>query len=84
MDPGLPTPPEIDYRGADAPWEQLANWLRGQIGSGRFAPGRAIPSKRWLHESTGLAYPTISKATDALKREGLIEPKKGRGLFVRP
>lgn len=74
--------PVIDYEAADAPWEQLTAFLREAITTGLVEQGRAIPSKRYIHEATGLAYPTISKATGQLKREGLIEPRNGRGLFV--
>ena len=73
---------EISYEGPEPPWRQLYAILKADIESGKIPPGRAIPSKRVLHETYGLAIPTISKAIDALKAESYIRPAAGLGLFV--
>jgi DNA-binding GntR family transcriptional regulator len=73
---------EIDFSGPVPPWRQLYLILRADIESGKIPAGRAIPSRRTLHEMYGLAIPTITKAINELKADGLIVPVKGMGLFV--
>jgi DNA-binding GntR family transcriptional regulator len=64
------------------PWEQLADILRGQIKSGKLAPGDRIPSVVALAQEYDLAAGTVRKALGQLQREGLIESRVGWGTFV--
>ena len=72
----------MDYEGPVPVYRQLANVLRAAIAGGEIPVGRAVPSKRTLKETYGVAGPTIDKAMHLLKDEGLIEAVPGKGLFV--
>jgi GntR family transcriptional regulator len=61
---------------------QLANLLRNAIETGDIPPGRAIPSKRTLRETYGIASSTVDKAMGILKSENMIAPVRGMGLYV--
>jgi GntR family transcriptional regulator len=64
------------------PWRQLAEILRGQITSGELAPGQQLPSALALSERYHVAVPTVRKALNLLKTEGLIVGVAGYGTFV--
>jgi DNA-binding GntR family transcriptional regulator len=56
--------------------------LRGQIESGKLAPGQQLPSVIKLAEQYELAVPTVRKAIAKLKSEGLVTGVPGYGTFV--
>lgn len=64
------------------PWRQLAAILRGQIETGELAPGQQLPSAMQLAERYEVAVPTVRKALNLLKSEGLIVGVAGYGTFV--
>jgi DNA-binding GntR family transcriptional regulator len=64
------------------PWRQLAAILRGQIEAGELAPGQQLPSAMQLAERYEVAVPTVRKALNLLKAEGLIVGVAGYGTFV--
>ena len=64
------------------PWRQLAEILRGQITSCALAPGQQLPSAMQLSERYQVAVPTVRKALNLLKAEGLIVGVAGYGTFV--
>jgi DNA-binding GntR family transcriptional regulator len=64
------------------PWRQLAQILRGQIETGELAPGQQLPSAMQLAERYEVAVPTVRKALNLLKSEGLITGVAGYGTFV--
>ncbi|MFB7899917.1 GntR family transcriptional regulator [Streptomyces xiamenensis] len=72
----------IDRDGPVPPYRQIADDLRRRIESGEIPPGRRIPSMVELEQQWGVARDTISKATRALKAEGLIETVSGMGIYV--
>ncbi len=72
----------IDHEGAVFPYRQLANLLRADIKSGRYPPGRPIPSVRALMRDTGLGGMTVQRAIQVLVDEGLVYTVPGRGTFV--
>lgn len=71
---------DIDPEGDDAPYVQLAAYLREEITAGRIT--RKLPSHMELEEASGLSRNTVKKGLDLLKGEGLIASKPGRGMFV--
>lgn len=75
-------PPEIDYRGALPPYQQVAAWLRDRITSGELRPGQVLPSEKELIDLTGLARVTVRKTMKMLRDEGLIETIPQRGSYV--
>jgi GntR family transcriptional regulator len=73
---------EIDREGPEAPYQQLAAYLRARILSGAIPPDRPIPSKKTLQQELGLAGKTIDKAVQVLKDEGLVHTIRGMGIYV--
>lgn len=63
-------------------FEQIADSLRSGIARGLYQPGEAIPSVRSLAVKLLINPNTIARACEQLEREGLVESRKGLGLFV--
>jgi DNA-binding transcriptional MocR family regulator len=61
---------------------QLANWLREQIVSGRFAVGSKLPGEEALKGSFGVDRSVVRRAVQVLRAEGLIVTRHGVGSFV--
>ncbi|MBA9003718.1 GntR family transcriptional regulator [Thermomonospora cellulosilytica] len=72
----------IDHDDARAPYQQLADILRGRIASGKYPVGRRLPSLMELESEFDLNPKTIRKAIDVLRAEGLVQTSPGRGVFV--
>ncbi|MEY9933478.1 GntR family transcriptional regulator [Catenulispora sp. GP43] len=62
---------------------QIADALREEIVSGHIGPKEKLPSERELVEKYGTASQTVKQAIGLLKAEGLVEGRKGSGVFVR-
>ncbi len=73
----------VDPGSEVAPYLQLAAILRGQITSGKLAPGARLPSIIDLSETYGVARTTAHKALRVLVDEGLAVVSRGRGMYVR-
>jgi GntR family transcriptional regulator len=63
--------------------EQVAARLRADIMAGDYPPGAQLPSTPQLVERFGVANPTIQKALRALKEEGFLFSRPGKGVYVR-
>lgn len=63
-------------------FRQIASQLRQRIASGVHQSDEALPSLRRLAKETQVNPNTIQKAYDELAREGLVESRRGAGLFV--
>jgi DNA-binding LacI/PurR family transcriptional regulator len=61
----------------------LAARLRASIREGRWAPGQQIGSEHDLARREGISRMTVRKASELLIREGLLQRRPGKGLFVR-
>ncbi|BDM67316.1 GntR family transcriptional regulator [Streptomyces nigrescens] len=64
-------------------YQQVAAAIREAILSGEFEPGAPLPSEAQLIERYKVSRPTVRNAIAALRAEGLIEVKHGKGSFVR-
>jgi len=64
------------------PWRQLAAIIRARIESGELAPGTRLPSALELAGEYQVSVPTVRKAIDRLKADGLITGVAGYGTFV--
>jgi GntR family transcriptional regulator len=62
---------------------QLAELLEQEIASGRWEPGKRLPSEPELCERYGLSRTTIRQALTRLEQRGLINRRKGQGTFVQ-
>ena len=63
-------------------YKQLRDKMVGLIMEGAFTEGEAIPSVRSVSAEYQINHLTVSKAYQALVDEGLVEKKRGLGMFV--
>jgi GntR family transcriptional regulator len=63
-------------------YRQIADCVRAAVAAGVYRPGEALPSLRAMATEIHVNPNTVQRAYDELCREGLIEPQRGRGLFV--
>lgn len=66
----------------DPAWEALRRHLEEQIGEGIYPVDSYLPSVRDLAGQLGINRNTVSKAYQALGREGLLKAIHGRGVRV--
>jgi GntR family transcriptional regulator len=65
-------------------YRQLQERMLGFILDGTFEEAQAIPSVRTLAAEYQVNHLTVSKACQALVDDGLIEKRRGLGMFVTP
>ncbi|SDS43946.1 DNA-binding transcriptional regulator YhcF, GntR family [Corynebacterium timonense] len=63
---------------------QIADELRDFIAAGRLAPGDRVPSTNELSHYHSVNPTTSAKALTSLFDEGLLEKRRGLGMFVLP
>ena len=63
--------------------DQIASQVRGALISGRLQPGDKLPPARELASGLGVNMHTVLRAYSALRDEGLIDLRRGRGAQVR-
>jgi len=61
---------------------EVAARIAAEIEAGRMEPGSQLPPEHLLMESFGVSRTTIREAVAALRAEGLIVTRQGRGTFV--
>jgi DNA-binding GntR family transcriptional regulator len=71
-----------DWSGRPA-YAQVADALRAEIRSGRFPPGRQLPSYEALMKKYEVSITVVRSAVRELKTEGLVYTHQGKGAFVR-
>ncbi|HEY3260946.1 MAG TPA: GntR family transcriptional regulator [Pseudonocardiaceae bacterium] len=64
-------------------YRQVADRLRQPIDSGEWPAGHKLPSESELMEQFNVSRVTVRLAVGALRAEGLILTRQGRGSFVR-
>ncbi len=65
-------------------YQQLADLLAAQLLDGQPPEGEPMPSVRTLAGQYLLNPLTVNRALQALGDEGLVETRRGLGMFVRP
>ena len=65
-------------------YQQLADRLAAQLLDGQPADGEPMPSVRMLASQHLLNPLTVNRALQALADAGLLESRRGLGLFVMP
>lgn len=63
--------------------QQIAAHLRALIMAGDLPPGAQLPSTQHLVDQYSAANTTIQRALTALKAEGLVTSRVGKGVYVR-
>lgn len=63
-------------------YRQLRDRMVGLIMEGAYSDGEAIPSVRAVSSEFQINHLTVSKAYQELVDEGLVEKRRGLGMFV--
>jgi len=72
----------ISTGSATAIYRQIAEQVRTAIATGKLRIGDQLPSVRALAEDLVLNPNTVARAYTDLTRDGLIESRSGRGVFI--
>lgn len=72
----------IDPKSSIPIFQQIAAQTRQHIALGVYKPNESLPSLRSLAADIQVNPNTVQKAYDELTREGLVESRRGAGLFV--
>jgi len=78
----LSTPIVIATGSAVPIYKQISDQVRLGTASGRLQPGEQLPSVRALAEELVVNVNTVARAYSDLLREGLVESRQGRGVFI--
>jgi len=73
---------EIDHHSGQPIYRQVIEQIRRQIMAGQLGQGEQLVSVRELAAQLKVNPMTISKAYSLLEHEGLLERRRGVGLFV--
>jgi GntR family transcriptional regulator len=65
-------------------YKQITDQVRLAVATGKLAIGDQLPSVRALAEELVINPNTVARAYTDLAREGMIESRPGRGVFVTP
>lgn len=80
---GLPVLPFTVGRGNPGTLvSQLADGIRQAIRTGRYKAGETLPTLKELAAMSGTSLRVPREALERLKREGLVDPRKGGGSVV--
>src|SRR5688572_16008801 len=63
-------------------FQQIVDQVCAAIAAGRIAEDQALPSVRSLAEELLINPNTVGRAYGELVREGILESRPGRGMFV--
>ncbi len=71
--------------GSNTPiYQQITEQVRLAVTTGRLQVGDQLPSVRALAEELVVNPNTVARAYGELMREGLLESRAGRGVFITP
>ncbi|WP_338057299.1 FadR/GntR family transcriptional regulator [Sphingomonas corticis] len=73
---------EMSEQGGGKLYRRIVQAIVADIGAGLFPIGSRLPAERDLTERFGVSRPTIREAMIALEMQGLVEARKGSGVFV--
>jgi GntR family transcriptional regulator len=63
-------------------YRQVVDQVRQAVAAGELQVGEALPSVRQLAEQLVVNHNTVAKAYAELVRDGVLESRHGRGVFV--
>lgn len=73
---------DVKSRGGYTTCEEVLDTIRRRIEGGDYALGRPLPSERSLAEELSVNRRTLRRALEMLQRQGMLEPRGGRGGHV--
>jgi GntR family transcriptional regulator len=62
---------------------QVVAWIEQAIASGALRPGDSLPTVRQLSVALRIDSNAVARAYMRLEHAGLLEYRRGRGMFVR-
>jgi DNA-binding transcriptional regulator YhcF (GntR family) len=74
-------PPAISDSPVPA-YQQIVDWLRTLLISGKLKPGTTLPSVRSMASDVGVHFNTVAAEYRTLADEGWLDLKQGRGAIV--
>lgn len=63
-------------------WKSIADALRQDVVAGRYPPGAKLPTEAALAARFGVNRHTVRHGLKALAQEGLVQPRRGSGVYV--
>lgn len=63
-------------------YQRVANSIVAAIRSGKYPRGERLPPERELAEEFGVSRPTVREAMIALEIRGIVEARRGSGIYV--
>jgi GntR family transcriptional regulator len=78
----VPLQLQITTGSATPIYRQIIDQICQAIALGALAPGDQVPSVRALAEQLLINPNTVARTYNDLIRDGILEPQKGRGMFV--
>lgn len=76
--------PDFDARSLRPIWKQIADRLQGACADGRLTSDARLPGENRMAEIFGVTRVTMRRALARLQQEGILQARKGVGIFVRP
>ena len=73
---------KIDPRSHIPIYLQIAEGIREAVAAGVYRPGESLPSLRVMAVDIQVNPNAVQRAYDELAREGLVQARRGKGLFV--
>lgn len=73
---------KVNPGGSRPIYRQIMDQVRQGISTKKLAVGEALPSVRQLAESLVVNHNTVARAISELVRDGVLESRHGRGVFV--
>ncbi|MFI6156320.1 GntR family transcriptional regulator [Kitasatospora sp. NPDC051170] len=73
---------KLDIGDARPLHEQVAGAIRRAVAEGECAPGDKLPPARELSQALGVNTNTVLRGLRALRDEGVLEFRRGRGITV--
>lgn len=71
------------HEGPEYVYEQLADFIEGQIRRGEIPPGAKLPGEQEMRRIYGsVALSTVRKALGLLRDRGLVVTRSSKGSFV--
>jgi phosphonate metabolism transcriptional regulator PhnF len=76
--------PAFDARNQRPIWKQIADRLQDACADSRLAGDARLPGEIRMAEIFGVTRVTMRRALARLQQEGILQARKGVGIFVRP
>lgn len=73
---------EIEVGTSPKLYQRVANSIVAEIRSGKYPRGERLPPERELAEEFGVSRPTVREAMIALEIRGIVEARRGSGIYV--